>query len=182
MTLSRLFPALVLAAAFAASGPVLAADPDAVATASAAGAPPSVADQIDNYLKTSPAAALPKDGASGVTSGSEEPRKVHGVMDVTVGTGGYRSAYVRSDIPVGQNGTVSIAVQDTQYGNRYGGRFAQYGRQSVGLGLRFDGAPDPADCRRRQSWQDAADPRFGSPMGGEQLQSCRSADALRSPQ
>ncbi|HEX4710739.1 hypothetical protein [Phenylobacterium sp.] len=176
----RLFPALVLAATFAASGPVLAAEPEAVATATTAGAPPSVADQIDNYLKTSPAAALPKDGASGVTAGSEEPRKVHGMMDVTVGTGGYRSAYVQSNIPVGKTGTLSIAVEDTQFGNRYGGRFAQYGRQSLGLGLRFDGALDSGDCRRRQSGVDAPDPRFDPRMGGEQLQSCR--EALRSPQ
>jgi hypothetical protein len=177
---SRLFPALVLAAGLATSNAVLAAEPEAVATATTAGAPPSVAEQIDNYLKTSPAAALPKDGANGVTSGSEEPRKVHGVVDVTVGTGGYRSAYVRSDMPVGKTGTLSIAVEDTQGGNRYGGRFAQYGRQSLGLGLRFDGALDPADCRRRQSAVDAPDLRFDPRMGGEQPQSCR--EVLRSPQ
>ncbi|MDB5427361.1 MAG: hypothetical protein JWR47_1933 [Phenylobacterium sp.] len=187
MTLSpRLLPALILAAAFAASGPVLAAEPEAVATAAAAGAPPSVAEQIDNYLKTSPAAALPKDGASGVISGSEEPRKVHGVADVSVGTGGYRSAYVRSDFPVGKTGTVSIAVEDTQFGNRFGGRyggqFAPGSRQSFALGLRFDGALDPSDCRRRQAGDDGPDGRFDPRLDGQRLQSCRSADALRSPQ
>lgn len=177
----RLFPALVLAAAVAASGPVLAAEPEAVATAAAADAPPSVAEQIDNYLKTSPA-VLPKDGASGVTAGSEEPRKVHGVVDVSVGTGGYRSAYVRSDIPVGKTGTVSIAVEDTRYGNR-SGRFAEYGRQSLGLGLRFDGAAlDPAGCRRRQAGEDAPDLRFDPRVDGQHLQSCPSADAPRYPQ
>jgi hypothetical protein len=177
----RLVPALILAAAFAAPGPVLAAEPEAVATAPAAGAPPSVAEQIDNYLKTSPAAVLPKDGAGGVTSGAEQPRKVHGVVDVAVGTGGYRSAYVRSDIPVGKTGTVSIAVGDTQYGNRRGGRFAQYERQSLGLGLQFDGAPDPAGCRR-QPGEDAPDLRFDPRMDGQRLRSCRSAEMPRSPQ
>src|SRR5437879_7009894 len=152
----RLLSTLILAAGFVASGPVLAAEPEAVATAAAAGAPPSVAEQIDNYLKTSPAAALPRDGASGVISGSEEPRKVHGVVDVTVGTGGYRSAYVRSDIPVGKSATVSIAVEDTQLGNRfgghYGGQFAPGSRQRFALGLRFDDdALDPSGQRCRQA-------------------------------
>src|SRR5437899_7727010 len=188
MSPSRLFPALVLAAAVAASGSVLAAEPEAVATAAAAGAPPSVGEQIDNYLKTSPAAALPRDGASGVISGSEEPRKVHGVVDVTVGTGGYRSAYVRSDIPVGKSATVSIAVEDTQLGNRfgghYGGQFAPGSRQSFALGLRFDDAAlDPSGQRCRQAvGEDGIGMRRDPRIDGERLGSCPGTGAPPYPQ
>ena len=63
-------------AALTLTGAARAAEPEAVATAATTGigaptgtgVPSSVADQIDNYLKTSPALALPKDAASGVVS------------------------------------------------------------------------------------------------------------------
>ena len=60
-------------------------------------------------------ALWPADNAGG-------KRQVHGVASVSVGTGGYRSAYVSSFIPVGENGTLGIAVSQTDYGNnaRYG--------------------------------------------------------------
>jgi len=145
MTVSRLLPFAILAAALAA--PALAADPEAVATAPAGGAPPTVAQQIDEYLKTSPALALPTEAAAGVAPGAE-PRKVHGMLDVSAGTGGYRSAYAASEIPLGKTGTATIAVGETHVGDR-GGRFHPYGGQSLGLGLSFDA--DPNDCRRLQA-------------------------------
>ncbi|MCR6658601.1 MAG: hypothetical protein NVV72_04375 [Asticcacaulis sp.] len=52
-------------------------------------------------------------------------RQVHGVASVTVGTGGYRSAYVSSLIPLGENGTLGIAVSQTDYGKN--GGFGYYG-------------------------------------------------------
>jgi hypothetical protein len=198
--LRRLLPALVLATVFAAGQPALAAEPEAVATAPpaaapAAGAPTaaaaSVADQIDNYLKTSPAAELRKDDATGVTPGSE-PRKIHGMVDVTVGTGGYRSAYVRSDVPIGATGTASFAFGETHFGNQFGGRFgSQFGgrfapgvSQSFGLGLRFDDAAlDPADCRRRQAiGEDGPGLRYDPRIEGERLRPCPAAGAPTSPQ
>jgi hypothetical protein len=163
----RLLSALALTVLFA-GAPALAAEPEAVATAppSAPAAAPAPGDaaQIDDYLKTSPAIALPQEGATGVTPGSE-PRKVHGVVDVTVGTGGYRSAYIRSDVPIGKTGTASIAVGETQFGNRFGGRFGYGGRQSLGLGLRFDDAAlGSGDFRCRQAAESELggyrDPRF----------------------
>lgn len=52
-------------------------------------------------------------------------RQVHGVASVTVGTGGYRSAYVSSLIPLGETGTLGIAVSQTDYGKN--GGFGYYG-------------------------------------------------------
>ena len=108
-----------------------------------------IADQIDTYLKTSPA-LLPTDRAGGVTNG-DEPRKVHGEVAFAVGTGGYRSAYVRGDFPVGKSGTLSVAVSES----RFKGRFDPVQRQRLGLGLNFTGAaPDGIEPWRRHACLD----------------------------
>jgi hypothetical protein len=161
------------APAFAADEPVVTANPDQ----------PSVAAQIDDYLKTSPAIALPRDGAAGITSGGEdEPRKVHGVVDVAVGSHGYRSAYARSDIPLGKTGTLSIAVGETQgrgvygyggpYGYGYGGHgYGGYGSQpyrsqNLALGLAFGGAGQDANARCRDPGsRHRIDPMLTGPLG-----------------
>jgi len=181
MTLRTGLPlALIVAMAFA--GAAAAAEPEAMATAQGAGAPPSVADQIDAYLNTSPAAALPRDAASGVTPGSE-PRQIHGMVDVAVGTGGYRSAYVASEIPVGKTGTATIAVGETRFGSRFGGRVAPYSSQSLGLGLSFNDATlDPTDCRRRQAGEAGPGMRLDPRIEGEHLRPCQAAEASSSPQ
>jgi len=149
--------------------PAVAADDPPVATANPD--QPSVAAQIDEYLKTSPAVSLPKDGAAGITSG-DEPRQVHGVVDVAVGTHGYRSAYVRSDFPVGKTGTLSIAVQDTQFKGRVGGYgyggYGGYGdqtyrNQNVALGLAFGGAAQDGRCRDSMAGRHRIDPAFTGP-------------------
>lgn len=191
----RSLSALVFASAFAAAAPAFSADePIATANKSAPSAAqpvaagssvaaqpvavdPGVAAQIDDYLKTSPAIELPRDGgAAGITS-SEEPRKVHGVVDVAVGTHSYRSAYVRSDFPVGKTGTLSIAVEDSQFKGRYGGYgYGGYGggygdqtyrNQNVALGLAFGGAAQNGDPRCRDSGMSRhrIDPMLTGPMG-----------------
>ena len=185
-------PALVLTATLAAAGASRAAEPETMATAPAAtsGAPPSanaasVADQIDTYLKTSPALALPKDGAAGVT-GAEEPRKVHGVVDVAVGTGGYRSAFVQSDIPVGKTGTLSIAVGQTHFDGRSRGGYGGYAggdRQTLALGFGLGGAAlDPRDARCRRTGEQGFDSGVDPQFDGGRLRGCRTAQAPSAPQ
>jgi hypothetical protein len=194
--LPGIVPALVLTATLAAAGASRAAEPEAVATAPAAtsGAPPSanaasVADQIDTYLKTSPALALPKDGAAGVT-GAEEPRKVHGVVDVAVGTGGYRSAFVQSDIPVGKTGTLSIAVGQAHFDGRsrggyggYGGGYVPGDRQTLALGFGIGGAAlDPGDARCRRGGEQGFEPGVDPQFDGGRPRGCRAAQAPSAPQ
>lgn len=100
--------------------PAFAAEPDApVATAQPGSPPVSTADQIDAFIKSSPAreARREDDGAiDGVVP--REDRRPHGEIGVGVGTGGYRSVYGRTEFPVGKNGRVSLAFQDTR--NDYG--------------------------------------------------------------
>jgi hypothetical protein len=195
----RQLPVLLALAAFAAAGavqaqdaapadaPVATAPTTATATAPAAvapatGAPLTTAEQIDNYLRTSPTTALPQDGAAGVTS-SEEPRKIHGVVDVAAGSNGYRSAFVASELPVGKTASVTIAVGQTRFDGRTDGRFARDrlaggGRQALGLSFEGGGAGDSASLRCRQAAADGAvnlDPRFG---GGR---ACRPMDVTAAP-
>ncbi|WP_309604113.1 hypothetical protein [Phenylobacterium sp.] len=157
-----------------AAAPVLAQEAPQATAPVGVGAVPNIADQIDTYLKTSPA-VLPRPDTLGVTTGTE-PRTVHGVVDVAVGTGGYRSAYLRADLPIGASSTLSVAVRET----RSDGRFGPRQQQDLGLSLAFgegDGL-DPADPRCRP----ALDPTFGGqvdPRRGEveRLRSCRFAGA-----
>ena len=171
----RSLTALLFSTALLRGGPVLAAD-EPVATADSR--MPSVAAQIDEYLKTSPAIELPKEGAVGITPGADEPRQVHGVVDVAVGSHGYRSAYVRSDFPVGKTGTLSIAVQDSQFRGRTGYGYGGYGGQNIGIGLAFGGAAQ-SDADRRCDRESGAGRRrhridvVGSgPMDGDQFYAC----------
>jgi hypothetical protein len=180
---------LIAAAVLASAGAGRAAEPETVATAPPAA---SVADQIDNYLATSPAAVLPKDGPNSVTTG-EAPRQAHGFVDLAVGTGGYRSAYVQSDLPVGKTGTLSIGVGETRFNGRsgvgyggYGGRFGAGDHQSLALGLRLggDAALDPRDPRCRQPGEERSDPRQDPRFEGgrPRVGPCQPAEAPSSPQ
>jgi hypothetical protein len=114
------------------AGPALAAD-EPMATASPTPAPAaavSTAQQIDDFIKTSPAVdTKAADEVDGVVA--RDDRKVHGVVEVGVGTGGYRSVYVRTDMPVGENGRVSLAFEDTKYGRHAPYRY--YGGGPLGL-------------------------------------------------
>ena len=180
----RRLTSLIAAAVLACGGAARAAEPETVATAPAA---TSTADQIYAYLRTSPALALPTDGPAGVTSG-EAPRKAHGFVDVTVGSNGYRSAYMQSDLPVGKTGTLSIGVGETRfngrvggYGGPYGGRFSPGDHQTLALGLTLggDAALDPR-CRQPGEGrpQGRQDPRID---GGRPL-ACQPASERPLPQ
>jgi len=54
-------------------------------------------------------------------------RQVHGEVGVSVGTGGYRSGYVSSLIPIGETGTLGVAVSQTDFGKHGGYGYGGYG-------------------------------------------------------
>lgn len=91
-------------------------------------------------------------------------RKIHGSMGVSVGTGGYRSAYASALIPVGESTTVGVAVSKTDFGKHggwyggpvygdpiYGGYGPGFGRmrggerQSIALSVMSGGPGGRAD-------------------------------------
>jgi hypothetical protein len=110
----------------------------------AAKAPPAkpitTDEQIAAFLATSPAVRqVDTGGVTRLDDGEPEPRKIHGSAGVTVGTGGYRSAYVSTLIPIGETSTLGVAYSQTDHGNNavfrpydefgYGGGYAgAYGR------------------------------------------------------
>jgi hypothetical protein len=166
-----------------------------VSTAGAAAAPPAAAldtaTQIEDFIRTAPAPVLDDGKPNGVTTSEEEPRKMHGEVGVAVGSGGYRSGYAISVMPVGKTGTLSLAVSETRsgknggvyggpgYGYGYGGPrgFSPFGgeRRSVGLSLALgDAAQD--DCKVRRSGFQPYD-LDGQP--GLEHPRCRERDANR---
>jgi hypothetical protein len=150
----RILPAFAAVAALAAAPAALAgeASSDAVRTAPApADADAGVAAQIDAYLKSSPAIDLPDDQAPGVVA-AEAPRKVHGEAGLSVGTGGYRSAYAVSAFPVGKSGSLTVAVQESRFGKVRGWGYGYGGwgparSQSMAAAFSFGRASDGAACR-----------------------------------
>jgi hypothetical protein len=74
----------------------------------------AAADQIDAWLRDAPPVELEPDAAPGVISGEPGKRQIHGEVGVAIGTGGYRSAYVISAIPVGEDDTLYIALSQSQ--------------------------------------------------------------------
>ena len=137
---------------------------EAVATASATPAPeadPSTAAQIDQFIKSAPLPSLDDEGVDGITPGE---RKVHGEVSVGVGSGGYRSVSAMSIIPIGETGTLAVAVSKSrnspyanygEYGG-YGGRgYGEGERQSIGLAFSSQGAAPHCSQRmeRGPSWR-----------------------------
>jgi hypothetical protein len=138
----------IIAVSAALAGPALAsaADDEVIATAQAkpsaqalsAQAPPApvvttttppltTQQQIDNFIYHSPPMDDEHRGILPAALSDERDedgkRKIHGSMGVSVGTGGYRSAYATALIPVGENTTVGVAVSKTDFG-KHGGFYA----------------------------------------------------------
>ncbi len=111
-------PTITAVGLLALSSAARAAAPDTdgpISTSSAAVDPQTVAAtaaQIDDYLRATP---LARDDLMAVAG----PRRAHGAVSVSVGTGGYRSVAMRTDIPVGETGMVSIAVEQSRFGRRH---------------------------------------------------------------
>jgi hypothetical protein len=133
----------------------------APAADTAVAASPTVADQIDAFIKAAPVPDVTKDRAPGVTSSNEpqRDRAIHGVVEVGVGSNGYRHAYGRADMPIGDTGTLSIAVDQTRFNGRYGGRYygggRGYGADTFSLGASWRSGDLTDNCR----------PRYGVGMG-----------------
>ncbi|WP_340647252.1 hypothetical protein [Phenylobacterium sp.] len=132
---------------------------EAVSTASSTPAPvadTSTAAQIDRFIKSAPMPSLDDEGVDGVTPGE---RRMHGEVSVGVGTGGYRSFSALSVIPIGETGTLAVAVSKSRnnpYGNYgeyggygYGGGYGrgQGERQSIGMAFSSQGASPRCSAR-----------------------------------
>jgi uncharacterized membrane protein YgcG len=116
------------------------AAPSVSTPAAPSGRDPTVAEQIDAFLKSSPALDAGEDGPLGMTSSTDTVRdnKIHGVVEASVGSHGYRNVYARSDIPLGDKAQVSIAVSQGR-GRGYGYPYGGYGGGYFGGGGYYSG-------------------------------------------
>lgn len=131
----------VIATAQAKPGPeALKAASQVLPAAPATSKPLTTQEQIAAFIAETPAhydndprGLLPAD------RDEDGKRKVHGSMGVSVGTGGYRSAYASALFPVGESTTVGVAVSKTDFG-KHGGFYADpyygggYGYGGYGYG------------------------------------------------
>lgn len=119
-------------------GPVAAGQPaPPVSPAPATTKPLTTDEQITAFIHSVPPPPWRNDAS---LAGDIQLRQVHGQMGVSVGTGGYRSAYAQTDIPIGRTGLLSVAVAESRSNPSYGG-YSLYGSdplQSAG-GLGYGG-------------------------------------------
>ena len=106
--------------------------------APAVSAPPAetldTAEQIKRWLADSPAAATPEE-AYGEGVRLPRDRQIHGEVGVAVGTGGYRSGYITSVMPIGETGTLALTIGQEKNGYRpYWGAGRPYGAFDYGYG------------------------------------------------
>ena len=115
---SVLLAASVLIAAQSGAGP--AAAQEAMATAGASGNPPAseTARQIDEWIASSPAA---REQEEGVLAGLVAPRerRIHGEVELGIGTGGYRSGSITTVMPLGDNGSLMLHYGQSKNDYRY---------------------------------------------------------------
>ncbi len=110
--------------------------PDSAAT------PASTKDQVIARLAAAPRIDRTDYSRTDATASSgyeSNGRTIHGVAEVSIGTGGYRSAYVSSQIPIGETGTLGIAVSQTDFGKNSPyvyGYDSPYGYGGYGRGRR----------------------------------------------
>jgi hypothetical protein len=140
------------------------ADAKAKADADRVAKPVSTQEQIAAWLAHAPPVELVNDGPAGYATGpaldvngyplgADGKRQVHGEAGVSIGTGGYRSGYVSTLIPIGENGTLGLAVSQTDFGKNSRARGYGYGRggyggggsQSVALSLDMRGGSSKSD-------------------------------------
>ncbi|MBP6876406.1 MAG: hypothetical protein KBC34_00155 [Phenylobacterium sp.] len=112
-----------------------AAEPAAPAVAAPPAETLDTAEQIKRWLADSPAAATPEE-AYGEGVRLPRDRQIHGEVGVAVGTGGYRSGYITSVMPIGETGTLSLTIGQEKNGYRsFWGAGRPYGAFDYGYGL-----------------------------------------------
>ncbi len=113
---------------------------DATALAQSTAKPTVAPAQTIAWLNNAPRVDHGEDSDVAPLRGNGEKtggRTIHGSAGVSIGTGGYRSGYVSTEIPIGETGTLGLAYSQTDYGkNGYYG-FSPYGYGPHGYGYGY---------------------------------------------
>lgn len=99
--------------------------------------PLTTQEQIAAFIAANAQAEDAPRGVLPAERDEEGKRKIHGSMGVSVGTGGYRSAYATALIPVGESTTIGVAVSKTDFGKR-GGWYGDPAYGAYGPGYGYD--------------------------------------------
>lgn len=138
------FPVVLLASvSFCAAAPAWSQAPaDApVATANGTSSAPSTQQQIDDFLAP-PAPAEDLD-----TALDDGPRRIHGTVELSVGTGGYRSGRVDAVVPIGERSSLALSYGQTRSDSGYVYGYDALERRPLTMGAWPDDAPaTTADC------------------------------------
>ncbi|MGC1301654.1 MAG: hypothetical protein WA840_04695, partial [Caulobacteraceae bacterium] len=95
-------------------------------------------------------------GPSG--QGAPPPRAIHGEAGVSIGSSGYRDAYVAADIPIGDRSDLGVAVSDTKLPSHHGYGGGEY--KSLGISLNIDAS---------KGGQGACAPRWGEALPSDHV-------------
>lgn len=116
--------------------------------------------QIERWIAARTPDARPfadADYAGAGEYGETGDRRLHGMVDVGIGTGGYRSYGAAVSMPLGETGTLSLSVRQVENGFGYGGfgyGYDGYGDLGLGRpwindsGYAFPGYQTPEDALR----------------------------------
>ncbi len=148
-------------------------------------------DSVDAQIAAwTQAPAIGENGWGGLTNGGANkdgvveipPREIHGEAGVSIGSSGYRSGYILTDIPIGKNSDLGIAVGESEIKPK---NFGKIKDQSLAISLNIGGADNggPINCRSPTVAMDGRylEPVWESRLHGEALardqMSCGSAYA-----
>jgi hypothetical protein len=157
------------ASAQTAQAPAASTDSAAIAQPQAATAQGDSTDaQIAAWTQTPDGAA---DGGADKAGIVEiQPRQIHGEAGVSIGSNGYRSGYITTDIPIGRDSDLGIAVGESQFKPKH---FGQQTSKTLAISLNI-GAGDlggTVNCRSPTIPMDGRylEPLWVSHMRGEAL-------------
>lgn len=136
-----------------------------VATANGTSSAPTTREQIDAYL--APSADRGESDGDIDTMIEDGPRRIHGVVELSVGTGGYRSGGVAAVVPIGERSSLALSYRQTEsdngyaYGAPYG--YDELDRRPLTMDVWPDESAMTAGCSTR--FRNDAGYREGSLLG-----------------
>lgn len=96
--------------------------------------------QIERWISARAPDVKPFADGVGGDYGAADDRRIHGMVEVGVGTGGYRSYGAAVSMPLGETGTLNVSIRQVENGFGYGGYgygHDRYGYGELGLGRSY---------------------------------------------
>jgi hypothetical protein len=95
-------------------------------------------DSIDSQIAAW-TQAPPQSGDGSANPANAGPRQIHGEAGLAFGSSGYRAGYITTDIPIGKDSDLGIAVGESEFKPKH---FGTIKNQSLAISLRIGGGND----------------------------------------